>query len=58
MLMRATDEALNQNIDYDVITESEQYRSEWTRILDTAYEYEAAIRAERTAAKESQTIQK
>ena len=56
--MRATDETLNQYIDYDIVTESEQYRSEWTRILDTAYEYEAAIRAERTAAKESQTIQK
>lgn len=56
MLMRATDETLNQYIDYDIFNESEQYRSEWTRILDTAYEYEAAIRAERSAAKESQVL--
>ena len=46
MLMRTRDETLNQYSDYD-IDSNDQYSSEWTRILDTAYEYEAAIRAER-----------
>lgn len=57
MLMRTRNETLNNYLNGYVIDDSEpfQYSSDWERIIDTTYEYEARCRAERT---QTQNIQK
>lgn len=59
MLMRTRDETLREyadaDSDWDSILEPMQYSSDWERIIDTTYEYEAACRQART---QSQTLQK
>lgn len=57
MLMRTKNETLLELADDSLDSDSESKRrsAEWTRILDTAYEYEAACRQART---QSQAVQK
>ena len=50
MLMRTRDETLREyaDSDWDSIFEPMQYSSEWERIIDTTYEYEATCRQARS----------
>ena len=60
MLMRTRNETLLEHLDYnwDDMFEPIQYSSDWERIIDSTYEYEAHIRAERTQSTQTQNIQK
>ena len=56
MLMRTRDETLREYSEYywNDIFEPIQYSTDWERIIDTTYEYEAECRANR----QNKTIQK
>lgn len=59
MLMRTRNETLLEHINnyWDDIFEPVMYSSDWERIIDTTYEYEAQCRASRQST-QTQTVQK